>query len=184
VLALAGVLAAAGLAGALGEAQGGPDARPAWAAGAGAVSHAITDSAGPPKGAAGQQTDPHVRPRGGTPRTHFVAFFTVRDVLGHRGVLATDYRLQVDAPKGARASCAPPQPPIIATGRQGTVTRVALRAPAHGWCAGRHTVIVFLQRGPYCPPPAPGKPPTACPLFASQDLEVGAAQFTVSRSGG
>lgn len=135
-------------------------------------------------GIVGQQTDPRVQPRSGGPRTHFVAFFTVRDALGHRGVLASDYRLQVDAPKGARPSCAPPQPPIIAAGRQGTMARIALRAPAHGWCAGRHTVTVFLERGPYCPPPGTGKPPTPCPLFASQDLKVGAARFTVSRSGG
>jgi hypothetical protein len=60
------------------------------------------------------------------------------------------------------------------------VVRVVLNTPPAGWCAGRYTLTVFLQRGPYCPRPLPGQPPTPCPEFAEQDLDVGTAHFTVA----
>jgi hypothetical protein len=105
--------------------------------------------------------------------------FTLRQAAGHVGVLATDYRVEVSPPVHARASCWPSQPAPIVTGTKGEVIHRALNPPMHGWCTGRHRVTVFLQRGPYCPPPVRGKPPTPCPEFATQDLDVGDAHFTV-----
>jgi hypothetical protein len=57
--------------------------------------------------------------------------------------------------------------------------QIKLTPPAHGWCKGTHRVTVFLQRGPYCPPPVQGQPPTPCPEFATQELDTGAAGFKV-----
>ena len=40
-------------------------------------------------------------------------------------------------------------------------------------------MTVFLQRGPYCPKPVEGQPPTPCPEFATQELDTGSTSFTV-----
>ncbi len=106
-------------------------------------------------------------------------YFTLREEPGHHGVLATDYRVGVEPPPHARSRCRPAGVPIITAGHAGDVVRVPLRRPARDWCAGRYTVTTFLQRGPYCPPPAQGQPPTPCPQFASQELDVGRAHFIV-----
>ena len=83
------------------------------------------------------------------------------------------------APPGSRSSCTPAQPPAIDSGTAGALERIALMPPAGGWCDGTYLVTVFLQRGPYCPKPAEGQPPTACPEFATQELETGSTSFLV-----
>ena len=93
--------------------------------------------------------------------------------------MATEYRAQVTAPPGSRSSCMAAQPPAIDSGTAGATERIALPPPAGGWCRGTYLVTVFLQRGPYCPKPVEGQPPTACPEFATQELDTGSTSFTV-----
>jgi hypothetical protein len=137
----------------------------------------VARSGGPPVGGAAAQTHPRVIPAAGVRHTSFGVVFTLRDQPGHRGVLATDYRVQVDA-----GACPPPAPAPVTSGVVGSPVRVPLPAPQQGWCPGRHAVTIFLQRGPYCPRPAAGQPPTPCPEFATQEIDVGTAHFTVRRS--
>ena len=127
----------------------------------------------------GTSTHPHVSPTVGGHRTAFTVSFELRQAPGHQGVLMTGYRLAITPPRQARASCQPAQPALILTGRKGTVLKRVLRPGPHGWCTGRYRVTVFLQRGPYCPR-VTGQPPTPCPQFATQELDVGDAHFTVS----
>lgn len=138
---------------------------------------------GPPKGAPAEQTHPAVVPRSGSAQTRFTVRLTLASAPGHVGVVATDYRLQVFAPHAPHPSigrCRPARPPAsIESGVKGQVVRVGLAAPARGWCAGRYRLSVFLQRGPYCRAPVAGAPPAPCPEFASQDLDVGEADFVV-----
>lgn len=134
---------------------------------------------GSPTASPAQRTYPRVRPRFGGARTSFTVWFTLREAPGHAGVLATDYRVQVSPPSQARASCWPTQPAPVQAGRKGATARLRLPTPSAGWCIARYTVTVYLQRGPYCPPPVAGKPPTPCPEFATQELDVGTAHFTV-----
>jgi len=94
-------------------------------------------------------------------------------------VLAVDYRIWIAPPPHTRAACQPAALPDIAEGHAGAPARVTLASPPHGWCPGTYTVTVSLQRGPYCPKPASGGPPTPCPEFATQDLNTGRAHFTV-----
>ncbi|MGI8803440.1 MAG: hypothetical protein ACR2KV_14960 [Solirubrobacteraceae bacterium] len=129
-----------------------------------------------PAGSPGERTHPRVKPAVGSRRTRFAVAFTLAAQPGHQGVLATDYQVQVDAPK-----CPPPMLALVDAGTPGSTVRMPLVPPAHGWCLGRHKVTVLLQRGPYCPRPSAGQPPTPCPEFASQDLDVGEAYFTVRR---
>jgi hypothetical protein len=139
-------------------------------------------SPGFPKGTSEQQTHPRMVPRVGRRHTAFAVEFTLADAPGHQGVVATDYRIDVAVPSAKRAGCTPAPPPIVDAGEQGTTVSVGLPEPVHGWCARRYHVTVFLQRGPYCLAPAPGEPPPPCPEFASQDLDVGHAHFTVHRA--
>ncbi len=135
---------------------------------------------GLPRGTAAEQTHPAVLPRTGGRRTRFVVRLTLADAPGHAGVLATDYRLAITVPaKRSLSRCSPAGPASIDAGIAHQVVRVPLATPAGGWCRGRYALTVFLQRGPYCPRPAPGSPPTPCPEFAEQDLGVGSAHFTV-----
>jgi hypothetical protein len=129
-----------------------------------------------------ERTDPQVHPTSGGGLTVFTLTFTLRDAPGHEGVMATEYRAQVMAPPGSRSSCTAPQPPAIDSGTAGALERIALTAPAGGWCRGTYLVTVFLQRGPYCPKPAEGQPPTPCPEFATQELDTGSTSFTVGPS--
>lgn len=126
-----------------------------------------------------EQTHPRVRPAEGGRHTSFTLSFTVRQSLGHAGVVATDYRVQASPVRPARASCSPSQPVPISSGSPGQVIRLALHPPPAGWCKRQYAVTVFLQRGPYCPPPTAGQPPPPCPEFATQDLDTGEARFTV-----
>lgn len=142
----------------------------AVAAAAAAVALAAVPSA--------QQTHPRIRPAQGGRHTSFTLSFTVRQKLGHAGVVATDYRVQVSPFRQAGASCSRSQPVPISSGSPGQVIRLPLHPPRPGWCKRRYTVTVFLQRGPYCPPPAAGQPPPPCPEFATQDLDTGQAHFT------
>ncbi len=146
-----------------------------------AVAAAPGAAQGLPRGTAAQQTSPRVLPVTVRRRTAVRVIFTLADAPGHQGIFETAYRVQVDRPKGSRAACAAPAPPPVTGGARGERTRVALPGPRYGWCLGRYHVTVFEQRGPYCPQPAPGAMPQPCPLFASQDLDVGRAGFTVRR---
>jgi hypothetical protein len=138
-------------------------------------------STGPPKGTAAQQTHPSVRPRVGRAHTRFVVRLTLADAPGHVGVLASDYRLQLIVPRARRVSrCSPAALANIDSGTAHQTVRIALIAPAAGWCTGRYTLSVFLQRGPYCLAPAPGQPPAPCPEFATQEHGVGNTHFTVT----
>ena len=128
----------------------------------------------------GQRTHPHVRPRTGGPGTTFTLAFTLRSQPGHVGVLATDYRVYVSANRHVPIRCQPPEPASVQTGTVGQVERLALLPPAGGWCADGYTVTVYLERGPYCPPPVYGMP-VPCPEFATQELDTGSAPFTVRR---
>ncbi len=134
---------------------------------------------GPPTASPAERTHPRVRPKVGGARTSFTLWFTLRQAPGHAGVLATDYRVQVSPPSHARASCWPAQPAPVQMGRKGETVRRRLATPSTGWCVARYAVTVYLQRGPYCPPPTAGKPPTPCPEFATQELKVGEVRFTV-----
>jgi hypothetical protein len=137
--------------------------------------------AGPPMGTAAEQTHPSVLPRRGHPHTRFTAGLTLAVSPGHSGVLSTDYRLQVSVKRRhGNARCSPPPPPILDAGSAGQRVHLALTAPESGWCVGRYTLTVLLQRGPYCPAPTPGQPPPPCPEFATQDLDVGHAGFLVT----
>lgn len=162
-IGLAGVTAAAGL-------IQGPSA---VGAAAGSTAFAY------PQAPAADQTHPLVLPRRGQRVTRFATYLTLREQPGHRGVLSTAYRIAVYQPPHTSSRCQPAAPPNVTSGHTATVVRVGLSTPPRGWCAGRYTVTVFLQRGPYCPMPAPGEPPTPCPEFALQDLDVGHAQFIV-----
>lgn len=126
-----------------------------------------------------QRTHPHVHPSHGTRRSAFKVTFTLRSAPGHHGVVATGYRVQVDPPSGSRAACSAPQPATVETGERDSTAKVPLPSPQHGWCRGRYAVTVFLQSGPYCPPPQDGQPPRPCPAFASRDLDVGETSFLV-----
>lgn len=123
-----------------------------------------------------ERTHPRVEPSSGTPSTSFGLSFRLREQPGHQGVMATEYRIEVSPQRGAPSSCQPAQPGPIARGRRGRIVAVPLTPPSGGWCAGTYRVIVFLERGPYCPP-AP--PPQPCPEFATQEMDTGHARFTV-----
>jgi hypothetical protein len=141
-----------------------------------------TVPSGPPKGTPAEQTHPTMLPATGRAHTRFTVRLTLADTLGHSGVVASDYRLQLTTPAKTSASrCGPRTPPAnIESGTAGEVLRIPLTAPTSGWCAGRYQLTVFLQRGPYCPPPAAGQPPPPCPEFASQELDVGETSFTIT----
>jgi hypothetical protein len=189
LLAGAGGVAITAVAGAQGNTPGPGTPAPGGVSGTATVITTTTVSSspgkttpipsGPPKASSEQLTHPRVRPRVGGTHSTFALSFTLRQTPGHMGVVATDYRVEVAQPHRAGASCSPPQPAPILSGRKGTVTNLSLHPSLHGWCTGRYRVSVFLQRGPYCPPPVNGKPPTPCPEFATQDLDVGHARFTV-----
>jgi hypothetical protein len=128
---------------------------------------------------AAQRTHPHVRPRSGGPATAFDLTFTPRSTPGHTGLFATDYRIGVSPVRHLSVPCQPPEPASIVTGGSGQIERVTLSGPAGGWCRGRYTATVYLERGPYCPPPAAYGMPVPCPEFATQELDTGTARFTV-----
>jgi PASTA domain len=130
-----------------------------------------------------QRTFPHISPPSGSAVTVFTLSFTLRDTAGHEGILATEYRVQITQPEGTGASCVAEQPSAVNSGTAGELKQIALAPSASGWCQGTYGVTVFLQRGPYCPPPMEGKPPTPCPEFATQELETGSTSFTIGTSG-
>jgi hypothetical protein len=182
-----GVLAAGvGAGGAVALAQSGPGVGSSGTGtvGPGTIVTATSTTpapAGPPTGTAAEQTHPSVLPRTGRAHTRFTASLTLADAPGHSGVLATDYRLQLSAAQQHVARrCLPPTAPNIDSGTANQVVRIPLTGPAAGWCTGRYTLTVFLQRGPYCPAPTPGQPPPPCPEFATQELDVGHANFVVT----
>lgn len=141
----------------------------------------MPETRGPARAPRRERTHPRLRPTVGGPHTRFTLAFTLRQAPGHHGVLAVAYRVQVAPPLRARASCRPAELPTIDTGAAGAIERVPLRPPLHGWCRGSHRVTVFLERGPYCPPPVVGKALTPCPEFALQAMDTGEASFTVRR---
>jgi hypothetical protein len=139
-----------------------------------------TPQTGAAAGTAAQQTDPRVHPHRGTRRSRFSVRFTLRDAPGHQGVVAGEYTIRVDRPHGSRTACTAPRPETITSGARGSRISMALPRPRYGWCRGRYAVTVHWGRGPYCPPAQNGEPPPPCPLFASQDLEVGETSFSVT----
>jgi hypothetical protein len=160
---------------------------PAEMVGAATAASATTATASPthmtaPKAPVDEQTDPRMRPVSGKRHTAFAVLFTLREAPGHQGVFAVDYRVRVSRPARSSPSCASLRPPNVDSGTAGAIARVRLTPPAHGWCLGRYRVTVFLQRGPYCPPPVQGQPPTPCPEFATQELDTGDTSFAVRPS--
>jgi hypothetical protein len=129
-----------------------------------------------------ERTDPQIHPTSGTGLTVFTLTFTLGDAPGHEGVMATEYRVQVTAPPGSGSSCIAPQPPAIVSGAAGALEQITLTPRDSGWCRGIYLVTVFLQRGPYCPPPVEGQQPIPCPEFATQELDTGSTNFTVGSS--
>jgi hypothetical protein len=145
------------------------------------VTSTVPTLAGPPMGTAAEQANPSVFPRAGHAHTRFTASLTLTDAPGHSGVLATDYRLQLSVKRTHVAPrCSPPTPPNIDSGSANQRVHIPLTAPESGWCVGRYTLTVFLQRGPYCPAATPGQPPPPCPEFATRELDVGNANFVVT----
>jgi hypothetical protein len=124
-----------------------------------------------------ERTHPHVSPTAGMTNTVFALSFKLRETPGHQGYLETDYRVQVSPRQGEANSCWPSQPATITSGQKGEMT-VPLNPPSTGWCQGIYRVTVFLERGPYCPPPQNGQP-QPCPEFATQELNTGHTRFTV-----
>jgi hypothetical protein len=129
-----------------------------------------------------ERTYPQVHPTSGSRLTVFTLTFTLRAAPGHEGVMATEYQVQVTAPAGSGSSCIAPPPPAIDSGTAGALEQITLTPPAGGWCRGTYLVTVFLQRGPYCPPPTQGQQPIPCPEFATQELDAGSTSFTVGSS--
>jgi hypothetical protein len=144
-----------------------------------AVAALLAVSAGFLSAPASQQTHPRVSPRTGGRHTTFALSFTLRSAPGHVGVFATDYRIDVRPDRRRPAACTPVPPGPAQSGSQGHTERIALNAPTGGWCRGRYKVIVFLERGPYCPPPPVYGRPFPCPEFATQEVDTGSARFTV-----
>jgi hypothetical protein len=176
VLILA-VLAGAALA-AVAEGQGSGTATGVGTATTGTVSPS-PETPGTTSPPSNELTHPQIQPTSGDGLTVFTLTFTLREAPGHEGVMAIDYRVQVTAPPGAGGSCMGAQPAAIESGTAGALERITLAPPAGGWCGGTYRVTVYLQRGPYCPPPAEGQQPVPCPEFATQDLDTGSASFTV-----
>ena len=179
VVVVAGVSGAAAAVSVSGAQTGGNAGSGTAGPGTTATTPGATLPLGPPTGSPEQQTHPWVAPIHATRRSHVTVTLMLADAPGHRGVVESDYRLQVDRPAGSRVACIAPAPPMLTVGAQGARVAVALSPPRYGWCRGRYTVRVFLQRGPYCPPPQNGQPPQPCPEFASQDLQVGHSSFVV-----
>ncbi|MHB8690934.1 MAG: hypothetical protein ACYDHH_06775 [Solirubrobacteraceae bacterium] len=144
-----------------------------------AVAALLAVSAGFLSAPANQQTHPRVSPHAGGRHTMFALSFTLRSAAGHVGVVATDYRIDVRPVRRRPPSCTPVPPGPVQSGSQGRVQRIALGPPTGGWCRGAYKVTVFLERGPYCPPPPVYGRPFPCPEFATQELETGSARFTV-----
>jgi len=141
--------------------------------------HTTSESPESPNVPSNELTHPRVHPTAGLPLTSFTLAFTLRETPGHQGAFAVDYRVQVTAPLDVPTSCDPNPPPNVESGGVGELDQIALQPPASGWCNGTYRATVFLQRGPYCPPPVKGQPPTPCPEFATQDLDTGTASFTI-----
>jgi hypothetical protein len=130
----------------------------------------------PPKAPASEQTHPRVHPTTAARHATFLVTLTARDDLGVRGVVQSDYSIQV---QGGHPGCKTGSATVLTSAVKGQRLRVHLTAPGSGWCRGRYRGLVLFERGPYCPKPAPSKPPQPCPLFASQALDVGRFAFRV-----
>jgi hypothetical protein len=130
----------------------------------------------PPKAPAGEQAHPYARPAIGGRHTTFVLRLTAGDDLGVRGVFQSDYSIDAtNHPSGCSRAFAT----RLSSARKGQRISLTLTPPARGWCSGRYSGVVLLERGPYCPKPAPGQQPRPCPEFASQALDVGRFAFRV-----
>jgi hypothetical protein len=126
-------------------------------------------------GTATQQTNPLVHPDRGGPRTKFSLYLTARQRLGLNGGLRSDYRVTLNAAGGGCADAF-----TIDGGAAGARLHEGLHAPrAAGWCRGRYTGVVILDRAPSCAPAGPGAPPVACPDFLPAPVTVGHFHFTV-----
>ena len=144
----------------------------------GPASFVAVSAASSPKAPAAEQTHPRVRPHSGGRHTTFVLTLTIGDDLGVHGVLRTDY--SINASNSGRNGCGSGFAENLIAGRRGQRLSLKIAPEAKGWgCRGRYRGVVLLERGPYCPKPAPGKPPQPCPKFASQALDVGRFAFTV-----
>jgi hypothetical protein len=132
----------------------------------------VTPFAGP----SAAQTGAVVRPARGGRHTKFVLELTARQTLGRGGDARADYRVTLSGPDGA---CSDEF--TIASATAGAHLREALHAPTRaGWCRGRYTGVVILDRGPSCPPLQSAAQPVACPDYVIAPVTVGRFGFTVT----
>lgn len=132
-----------------------------------------------PKAPAHEQTHPTVRPRSGGHNAGFTLTFTAGDDIGVHGVVKTDYRVSVSS--HGHSGCVSGFEASVAHASKGQRLSVRMsQRPGPGWCRGRYSGVILLERGPYCPKPAPGQPPQPCPEFASQALDAGRFAFRVT----
>jgi hypothetical protein len=117
-----------------------------------------------------------VHPHAGNRQTTFAVTLTAGDDLGVHGVVQSGYRIEVTSDRRGCAGTGVGLP----SATKGQRLTVRLAPPRGGWCRGRFSGVLLFQRGPYCPTPAPGQPPRPCPLFPTQELDVGRFAFRVA----
>lgn len=131
------------------------------------------------------QTHPRVSPKVGGQHRTFHLTFTLTQAPSGSGLVRTDYRAVLSAAAHAPASCSPPQPAAVFSGRQGSEATLALKPRARGWCKGRYLVTVWLQRTEACGPPVKAaEAAIVCPqikvAFPVNEVNTGEAHFTVN----
>ena len=140
-------------------------------------------AAPPPEAAPAEQTSPIVRPAVAGPRRVFRLRFTERVGPGREAGLSQAYEAVLSRPGGGNSKrCLPAQPASVEEGAEGERVAVALYPPPGGWCPGRYTATVYLERRPACqgPPTTLRRDAIACPLFIAL-TDTGEAGFRVTR---
>jgi hypothetical protein len=137
----------------------------------------------PPVAPPAERTHPIVRPAVGGSRRIFTLRFTERVAPGTSEGEALAYEVSLARPGGGSARCLSSSPEAIGEGEVGERVAVALRPPPGGWCRGRYTATVYLERRPACqgPPTTQRRDAIACPLFIAL-TDTGSAGFRVRRS--
>jgi hypothetical protein len=141
-----------------------------------AVAASASPPAGVPAAPTGLQTHPTVTPPRGGAHTTFVVRLTVRTALGVKSGLIADYRLMVSGGSASdgSAGCQATAARALLTAPAGRRVALALSASPAGWCQGRYSGQILLDRRPYCPPRR------ACPQFILAPVAVGDVSFVVS----